>query len=511
MPVTNIPRANECLWKNKNAVGKIAAFDVLQTVALTTKVYDNPYKPFQRNNTELARIGYNTDDSKRLQWIYEEGIKNLIIGTLGKTAPNGLHSLSNSELDTIAANIAAISGEIIIADYEPGNNNYIPYDTVGDDWVWVSFEHPQKINYISQKVKQLTQSGNFYKKFLDWFQRKNFTFNGKTLGLMTNNGVWQSGGVTVNDYLDYYANPSGATNFDDQSTIGKAGWGYTCITYKPENFGGAVLPANVNFGVVSSYLSSLCGVNRNLAKDPNKDILYIIWAREDQERLNYEQVRYQPKALDNSTNPSGYVRMVDNRLSYPSNLVADNVFWVACNPRVVRLHAWVLPDSEDPQDILRYSKRNWSDACQSGILGFTLANYDGSDNPPCPTSGRDYYGDEAIGFNAIMQGLNRFGLHQDILDGTQVGSCPSFEYKREGDSNWTSVGAITDLSEFARAGKFKRPVLKVWTKPSNSKRVVLFQDTFAEAFEPVEYRVTIAGTQYTRTAEGNNTDAFRID
>ncbi|WP_028525602.1 hypothetical protein [Runella limosa] len=512
MPATIIPRANQCLWKNNQAVGKLAAYDDLATVNLTTKFFDKPYATAQRNDAQRARIGYNTDASKRLTWLYEEAIKNIVIGTLGKSAPNGLHTLSNAELDQIASNIAGMSGEFIIADYEPHDNNYIPYDTVGDDWVWVSFQHPDKISYISQKVKQLTQSGNFFKKFLDWFQAKGFTFNAKSLGLMTNNGVWQNGTtVSVDDYIAYYANPNLASNFQDGSSIAKCGWGYSSITYKPDNAGGSTYASNVNFGPIPSYLSSLCGINRGLAKDSTKAVLYIIWPREDQERLNYQQSRYKPKALDNSTNPQGYVRMLDNRLTYPTNLIADNTFWAACVPNVARLHAWILPNSEDPQDILRYAKRNWNNACQSSVLGFDLVNYDGNDNPPCPSSGLDYYGDEAIGFNAIMQGLNRFGLHQDILDGTQTGTCPSFEFKRDGASNWTTVGAISDLSEFARSWKYKQPVLKVWTKPGNNKRVVLFQHPFAESYEPIQYRANIGGTSYEYTAEGLNTHAFRID
>lgn len=511
MPATIIPRANESLWTNNAAVGKLAAYDTLQTINLTTKVFDKPYDTAQRNNTERARIGYNTDAAKKLTWLYEQAVKDIVIGTLGKTAPNGLHTLTNGELDQVAASIAAMSGEIIISDYEPHDNNYNQYDTIGDDWVWVSYDQPAKISYISQKVKQLTESGQYFKKYLDWFQAKGFTFGGKSLALMTSNGVWQSGNVTVDDYIAYYANPNGASSFQDESSISKCGWGYTSITYKPDNAGGVPYAANVHFGPIASYLSSLCGINRGLAKDPTKNILYVIWPREDQERLNYKQVRYKPKALDNSTNPEGYVRMLDNRLTYPANLIADNIFWAACNPKVVRLHAWILPNSEDPQDMLRYAKRNFVNACNSSVLGFDLVNYDGNDNPPCPTSGRDYYGDEAIGFNAIMAGLNRFGLHEDILDGTQTGSCPAFEYKRDGAADWTAVGTINDLSEFARSWKYKQPVLKVWTKPSNSKRLVLFQDPFAECSEPVQYRVTISGTQYTYTAEGNNTHAFRID
>lgn len=509
MPVTIINRADECLWKNKGAVGKIAAFDKLETVTLTTKIYDAPYGVQQRSDAEKSRIGYNTDASKRLSWLYENEIKNLVIGVLGKSAPNGLHTLNNGELDQIAAAIAAMSGDIIIADYEPHDNNYNIYDTIGDDWVWSSWDHPAKISYISQKVKTLTQSGQLFKKFLDWFQANNFTFGGKTLKL--SGGVWQNANVTVDDYLAYYANPSAATDFADNSSITKCGWGYSAIGYKPDNAGGSPYAANVHFGTAVSYLSSLDGINRGLAKDPTKNILYILWPREDQERLNYRQVYYQPKALDGSTNPSGFVRMLDNRLSYPAGLVADNTFWAACNPKVVRLHSWILPNSEDPQDILRYAKRNGSHSCQSSVLGFDLANYEGNDSPPCPSSALDYFGDEAIGYNAILQGLNRFAKQQDILDGTQTGSCPAFQYKRDGDADWTSVAAITDLSEFARSYKYKQPIIKVWTKPSNSKRVVLFQMPFAEAYEPIQFKSTIGGTEYEYTAEGNNAFAFRID
>lgn len=521
MPATIIPRASELLWKDAEATGRLAAYDELPTVSLTTKAFDVPFDTVQRNNTQRQRIGYNTDSSKKLNWLYEEQIKNLIIGVLGKSAPNGLHSLSNGELDTIAAAIAAISGEFIIADYEPHNNNYIPYDTIGDDWVWVSFEHPAKINYISQKVKDLTTSGTFFKKFLDWFQRKNFTFNGKQLGLATSKGVWQnnSGTVTVNDYLDYFANPSAATNFDDQSSITKLGWGYTNITYKVDNMGGATLPANSHFAPIASYLFSLSSINRVLAHDPNKNILYILWPREDEgpERQQYRQVRFKPKSLDGSINPTGYLRASDSRLTYPSNLVQDNTFVACCNPKVTRIHAWILPSSENPHDALRYAKRNGVDACNSAVLGFELSNYVGSDNPPCPTSGIDYYGEEALGFNAIMAGINRFAQHQDILDGTQTGSSPIFDYKRdyvEGvdqDGDFTNVAAVADLSEFDRSWKFRRPWIKVWLNPTSGKRLVLFQDPFAEAFEPVAFKVTIASVVYRYTAEGNGVFSFRID
>lgn len=499
MSATVINRANEVLWKNNRANGKIDCFDVLPNATLTTKRFDTVANPIQRTVLQLERIGFTANTANKALWLYEGGVKAL----LGeRIQPNGLETLSNAELDAIATSIAGHSEEYILTDHE------------GPDawWEWPAWSYTagQKISYIANKVDQLTGGA---KKYFDWFHKQFFDFNGKQLGSLTDKGVWQSNGASVDDYLDFYQNPGAATNHWNTSPIGRGGWGYTNVTYKVDNASQTPLPANVHLAPIAGYLKSLCGINTIIAVNPNKHIVYIIWGREDEGayRQHYQQVRFKPKSLDGSVDPSGYVRLSDNRLTYASNLIQDNVFVAACHPRVKKLHAWILPTSEDPVDILRYSKRNGNNACSSALLPFTVANYTGNDNPPCNISAGDYYADEALGFNAIMAGLNRFAPYQDILDGTQVGSSPAYSFKREGAVAYTSKPAITDLSEYARSWKDRSPWIKVWNKPSNNKKVVLFQHPFADACEPIPFKVTIGGTEYSYTANGNEVFAFKID
>lgn len=495
-----INRSKEILWPNNEAVGKLQCFDVLPTVT-SLKLFDTPYNPAQRTKTELSRISYNSDNSKRFHWLYEADVHYMIQQLLGKSEPNGLETLNDNELEVLANYIKDQGFEYIVTDDE------------GPDawWRWPGWTYAsaQKISIIANKIDQKTSSS---KKYFDWFHKSLFTYNGKILGFLVDNGTFQSSSTTtVNDYLDFYSNPSLATGFWDSSPMSRCGWGYTSVTYKPDNAGNSqYFPSNVHFGAIPSYLKSLCGVNSALAVNPNKNIIYILWPREDQERLSYKQVRYKPKSLDGQVNPEGHVRMLEERLTYPPNLISDNVFLIMCNPRVTRMHAWIKPNSEDPFDILRYTKRNWQDSCSSAILPFIVGNYEGNDNPPCPSSGLDYYGEEAIGFNAIMQGVNRYAPLQYILDGTQVGSCPSFSYKRENNSSYINVSQISDLSEFARSWKYQQPFIKVWSNNTLGKKVVLFQDMFAECDEPIYFRVTINGTQYEHVANGNEVFCFVV-
>lgn len=497
MSATVINRPNQSLWKNNKANGKLACVDALPTVSMSQKLFDVPFTPAQRTAGEMARIGYNADPSKKFLWLYEEQVRNLLGN---RTQPNGLETLTNGEMDAIAQTIVNMNAEYIITDHE-GEPAW---------WEWPSWTYAggQKISYISNKVDQL--SGGT-KKYFDWFHKQFFTFNTKQLGFLTDNGTFQANGngSTVDDYLAFFANPGGASNQWNSSPMARCGWGYTSITYRPDNAGGSVLPANIHFAPINSYLLSLNGINAALSINPNRTIVYVVWPKEDFDRVEYRQARFKPKSLDNSVNPSGMVRMRTNRLTYPSNLVTDNIYLACCNPKVKRLHAWIKPNSEDPADIMRYAKRNGNHACSSSLLTFDVANYVGNDNPPCNITNGDYYGEEAIGFNAIMAGINRFAAHQDILDGTQVKSCPAFAYKRDGDVAFTNVAAITDNSEKARSHKFRQPFIEVWTK--GTKHVVNFQMPFAEAFEPIVFQVTVAGTAYEYTANGNEVFAFRID
>lgn len=508
--LTNIPPVEVPRWPNKEANGRILAIDNLPSIS-PNKLFDTAGGLIpERTPTQQQRVGINTDPTKRFLWLYEADIKNIIINQLGKSSPNGLGTLSNGEMDTVASIIAGMNATIIISDYEPHNPTQ-------DSWVWPSSNHPDKINYISQKVKDITQSGNTFKVFLDWFQVNNFTFGGKTLALA--GGTWDaSNGTRVDDYIAYFQNPQGSSNFSDLSTMSKAGWGYTSITYKPDQAGASPDPATQSWGAISSYLASLCGINRINAYSPEKLILYVMWPREDQERLNNRNVRYKPKKLDGSISPQGYYRATDSRINYPLNLIADNTTVAYCNPKVARLHAWIKPTSEDPYQILRYADRNGSPACANDngaggrVLGFETGNYTGGDagSLPCPT-GVDYIGEEALGYSAILCGLNRAAAHQDILDGTQVREAVAIQYKRAGQGSYSSIASATDLSEMARAWRYKQPWAQVWRNPNNNKRIILFQDCFVPAYSTGEAILSINGNDYDLTiANSNPIDGNRL-
>lgn len=505
---TVIQFPDECLWPNQLAQKKIQAFDKLNTISLTVKKFDFAGgKIAQRSISEHNRLGIATEVSERLGWLYEAEVRYIVQTLLGKSAPNGLDTFNNNELDTIAQFIASRPFEVIVTDYE----GY-------EGWIWPSYRNTAKISYISQKVKQLTLNGTSYKKYTDLFQKSRFTFNGKSLEAKPDGHTWQVGDRSVDDYIAYYANPSAATAIEDTTVLATAGYGYGSIVFKPDNAAGSAYPANLHYGGIPNYLNSLCNINSHIANDMSRKIAYFVWAREDQTRLQNQNIRYKPSSINGDLNPVGYVRITDSRLTYPPNLIRDNITYATLHPNVQHVHSWILPNSEDPYDIFRWVRRNGQVSCGdnlngSSLLGFEVGNYIGNDvdSLPCPSTNRDYIGDERIQYNAILQGLNRAVPHQDICDNTQVGSCPAFEYKRSWESSFTSVSAVNDLSEFARAYKFKRPFVKLWTNPTTQKKILLYQDMFEECFQTHTVRIVVNGIQRTFTVEGNELLVVRFD
>jgi hypothetical protein len=109
-----------------------------------------------------------------------------------------------------------------------------------------------------------------------------------------------------------------------------------------------------------------------------------------------------------------------------------------------------------------------------------------------------------LGYNAILQGINRFAAHQDILDNTQVKVPVSFQYKRSYQSGFTTVPAYSDGSEFARAWKFRQPFAQLWNNPTTNKKILLYQDLFEEPFEMAELKLTIGGVLREFTVANGN-------
>ena len=61
-----------------------------------------------------------------------------------------------------------------------------------------------------------------------------------------------------------------------------------------------------------------------------------------------------------------------------------------------------------------------------------------------------------------------------------------------------------DTGEFARAYKYGQPWVQLWKNPKSGKRVLLYQDLYAGAFEEGKFTVIIDGRNITRTTQGNN-------
>jgi hypothetical protein len=111
-------------------------------------------------------------------------------------------------------------------------------------------------------------------------------------------------------------------------------------------------------------------------------------------------------------------------------------------------------------------------------------------------------GKDGLGVAAMVQAHELFAKFQSILDGSQVRESYDFAYQRS-NQKATEAEWKNDTGEFARAFKYNQPWLQVWKNPKTGKRLLLFQDNFAEAFESVSFSTTINGKNIQRIAQGN--------
>lgn len=486
----------ELLWQTEAAPSAVDALDKLPTVTNPIKVHTMPYgimKVIGRSDAAHNRVGSATDAANAVHIHYYDGIVNMIQAAGINPQTQGLAGWSNAQMDAFANQLKNSDSKHIMTDFEPSVS-------AGEEWKFQTFpssQHPDKIAYIADKVFQL--SGKIY---FDLFCSRDFTFNGKTVSFGGDNIV------DVDNEIALFDNPSAATNIPAPNYLFIES-GYTSVIYayhrpvisQPE-------PANLHYPQLYRHLANLHAYSMLRAIKPNAKIVSFNCFFSDKDTRHTEQMRFKPIAKDGSVNPTGYVRMKAVLPRYSGNLVSDFIFITACMPQVVTFNSWILGVSEDPFGALHYARRNGNQACHSGDVNQYEADYGGGDNPPCPTG--PYHAESIIGYNDELRGLARYFQFQSILDGTQTDSYPAFEYKRSGDTNWTSVAA-SNGSAFARAFKYKRPFLVVWTNTNQNKRVVIFQDCYAEPFEAVEFRATINNTQYSYTAEGNNAFAFKIE
>lgn len=480
------------LWPNSGAMGDIGTFKQTPAFILpSNKKYGSESLPLDEPIQNLKKVGWNINASK-FKLLYAGEVDAMIKHVKPKNK-QGITRFDSRQLDQAADWLAQHSpADVFSVDFEPGKAQ--------EGWYWdMSDPNFGKTMYeLSERI---------YKKhgklFYSWigeplsfdFQGKNFKLDGYA------NDNWSAHKKSIDDYLAVHQNPKTIQNIQLPSPIVlMTGFGYTSSTVNTDDTQTA--PANVWKAPVNWYLRTLDMLNlKSLITPSHVKLLNFFWPYEDKPQ---DARRSHTRRFKVGKGAQGYVRQLDNRVMYPMNLVRDAVFVHLCNPRVFYTNYWLFGQSYNPYQSLQYATINGKLSCVSqNTGGFFVYEYQGKDNPACPSLQQDYIGKDALGVAAMVQAHALFAKHQTILDGTQVRESYGFEYQRNNQKPMKAVWQ-NDTGEFARAFKHNQPWLQVWKNPKTSKRLLLFQDNFTEAFEPVTFTIAINGKTYTRKTDGNN-------
>ncbi len=470
------------LWKNE---AHRDGLNLTYTPAFTlkNKRYGSETIP-NESETQLKNLSWATG-TDRYQLLYANEVKDLT-NRLGK----GITDLQDHELDRAADMLASMTSSAYFAvDYEPHNPQ-------ADNWRW-NFDSGN-FRSVMQKLSQRIYERH-KKYFYSWIGKGNrFAFRGKQFELDGwANDTW---GNDLDTYLAIHENPTEITHVDLAApTLTQVGFGYSSTTIN-----GDAAKGNEWVSPKLWYLRALDVLNiQTLITPPNEKLLLFVWPFED-------------KPADANRSPmtrlkwgQGYIKQVDNRVQYPHNLVRDAIFTYLCNPKHSYTQYWLFGNSYDPYDLLYWSKINGQLSCHSqNAGGFFVSEYTGPDTPPCPTSGKGYIGKDALSVSAMIQAHELFAKGiQDVCDGTQVRDSFEFvQYVRQnaGVTETQTPLHQNDTGEFARAYKYGQPWVQLWKNPKSGKRVLLYQDLYAGAFEEGKFTVIIDGRNITRTTQGNN-------
>jgi hypothetical protein len=480
------------LWPGNKAVGDVGIFK--QTPAFTllpNKKYGSESLPLEEPIQNLRKVNWHVKEDK-FRLMYAGQVMSLMQHIRPKVR-QGITKFDAQQLDKAADWLALqMPSNIFAVDFEP------PHPDI-EGWQW-DMSDP-KFGKTMYDLSEL-----IYKKhgklFFSWLgEPLKFDFQGKTFRL---DGYaddrWSADHKTINDYLAIHQNPKAIQNVQIPSpNVLMTGFGYTSMTV---NTNDAVdQPANVWKAPINWYLRSLDILNlKSLTAPPNIKFLNFFWPYEDKPQDARRSATRRFKIGDGT---QGYIRQLDNRVMYPMNLVRDAIFVHLCNPRIFYTNYWIFGQSYNPYQALRYSKINGNLSCVSqNTGGYIVYEYQGADQPSCPTLAEDYIGKDALGVAAMVQAHEIFAKYQDILDGSQVRESYDFTYQRS-NQKATKAEWKNDTGEFARAFKHNQPWLQVWKNPKMGKRILLFQDNFTEAFEPVSFSTTINGKKIQRVAQGN--------
>lgn len=478
------------LWPTNGAVGDSKIFKQTPAFTLRNKKYGSESVPLDEPVQNLKKVSWNVSSTK-FKLMYAGEVDGLI-KHIRPQSKRGITRFDSKQLDQAADWLAKNSpSDIFSVDFEPGKAE--------EGWYWdMSDPNFGKTMYeLSDRIYK-----RHGKLFYSWmgdaptfdFKGKNFTLDGYA------NDNWSAGKKNIDDYIAIHREAKSIQNVKvPYPSILMTGFGYTSSTVNTNDTNDQ--PAQVWKAPVNWYLRTLDVLNlKTLIVPQNVKFLNFIWPYEDKPadaRRSYTR-RFK---VGNGT--KGYIRQLDNRVMYPMNLVRDAVFVHLCNPRVFYTNYWIFGQSYNPYQALRYSKINGNLSCESQKTGgYFVYEYQGPDQPACPSLGEDYIGKDALGVAAMVQAHELFAKYQSILDGSQVRESYDFTYQR---SNQTATKAEwqNDTGEFARAFKHNQPWLQVWKNPKTGKRLLLFQDNFAEAFESVTFTATVNGKKIQRKAEGN--------
>lgn len=495
-PINPILPYTQPLWPNRNAVGDLGLFDQTQFTLPSYKKYGSESGFSNETNQSLERVGWNTSNDK-FRLLYEAAVNGLM-NHMGASFPNGITTFNNEQLDQAADWLAGYTPASTFAvDFEPGN-------PAADSWKW-DYSSPnfrQTMYSLSSKI--YARHG---KRFYSWIgEAVTFTANGKSF--VFSGGAYDSwrsisgSGTTIDDYLAVHSNPASVQNLSvPYPNILQIGFGYTSMTINNEDSRNET--ADKWLATNNWYLRSLDLLNLNSLLVPsNVKFLTFTWPYEDKPN---DAKRSKTRRFQIGSGTQGWVRHIDNRVMYPMNLVRDGLFVHLCNPRVFYTNYWMFGSSYNPYNTLHYSRINGPACCRSATNGgYFVYEYNGPDNPACPTENADYIGKDNLGVAAMIQAHEIFADYQDILNGTQVRETAQFSYRRPGDAAYINAQWANDTGEFARAFKHRQPWVQIWRNPATGKKLLLFQDNFADAYEAISFRITINGSTITRTADGNN-------
>jgi hypothetical protein len=480
------------LWPGDKAAGDLGIFK--QTPAFTllpNKKYGSESRPLDELVQNLRKVSWHVNEDK-FKLLYTGEVVELMQHVRPK-GRQGITKFDTRQLDQAADWLAKrMPSDVFAVDFEPHN-------PANEGWQWdMSDPNFRKTMYdLSERI---------YKKhgklFFSWIGEPiTFNFQGKSFKLDGYaNDSWSADKKTIDDYLAIHQNAKSIQNVQLPSpTVLMTGFGYTSMTV---NTNDAVdQPANVWKAPVNWYLRTLDMLNlKSLTAPPNVKFLNFLWPYEDKPS---DARRSLTRRFSVGNGTKGYIRQIDNRVMYPMNLVRDAIFVHLCNPRVFYTNYWIFGQSYKPYQALRYSKINGNLSCVSqNTGGYFVYEYQGPDQPSCPTLGEDYMGKDGLGVAAMVQAHELFAKFQSILDGSQVRESYDFAYQRS-NQKATEAEWKNDTGEFARAFKYNQPWLQVWKNPKTGKRLLLFQDNFAEAFESVSFSTTINGKNIQRIAQGN--------